>query len=936
MQSTLMTQLTLIEQNLQNADQPAQYQEVLTLVTQLATTLAFSPEPALDLSAYGLVPMLNLSPQQWVQKPVETTLPLLRNKRIHWRMNWRADYSVDTLFIKLGTGGRVNHCQLIWSIFDEHSKVVATAQIDGTTVVDGQWTALVLTAPLLKGQYFGELISPDADNQVNTLFLWVTIGEGTDDLGSITDNVIDLYRYGITPMMALSTPSPKQLSRSVELAWPLWRGKILQWYFEIASLQPPVSVIYLKLATAGKVKSNQLQLSLFNLVLEDLTWITTLTIDSSQVRDNHWTEVLLPSPLSVGSYIARLTAPQAETIENTLLVGLTWLGLDNYCYVSPAPTTRQRQRVLSTIKSRPRISLIVPVMIEEEIGIPPYLSSCLNSIWPQIYPDWELCLVTNQVAIIQNWLDTNFTEFSNRYAKQIQIIDSPPAMGLQHALTVITGEYLAMLFPTDQLTEDALLEIVMSLNQNQRAADLLYSDEDQVNAGESYNEPAFKPEWSPELLKGYFYIGQLGVYRTTLVRSLGGFRAEFYQSIPTIPTSSQRWQLFQGLLTSAVSSKCYEGQIWDLVLRLTELTQCIQHIPKVLYHRRRQWPLVGSGTMGQRVVTAALNREGLGGQLIPNPMTTTANLWRYPVRGQPLVSIVIPTKDSASLLATCLDSLCRLTTYPQWEVVVVDNGSQEATTFNLFKHYQTRLGQAFRVIRQEIPFNFSKLVNAGVRAANGEVIVLLNNDTELLGPPDWLSQMLGFAQQPSIGVVGGKLLYPQENTIQHAGLICGVAGVANHSHKHFPAYSLGYGQRLAVIANYSAITGACLMVTRARWEQIHGFDEQLGIAFNDVDFCLKLLAAGCRHLVLPHITFYHHESKSRGLENTLIKQRRLIKEEAYMRRRWGVLLKQDPYYNLHLTQRAEDFSLNLASIYGGARQSESWWRKIWQWLVNDE
>jgi GT2 family glycosyltransferase len=269
----------------------------------------------------------------------------------------------------------------------------------------------------------------------------------------------------------------------------------------------------------------------------------------------------------------------------------------------------------------------------------------------------------------------------------------------------------------------------------------------------------------------------------------------------------------------------------------------------------------------------------------------------------------------AQTLAQSIEAIRTITTYPHWEIVIVDNGSTEAATLALFKKYQAELGTAFSVSRHDIPFNFSKLVNQGVKAAQGEIILLLNNDTEILGPPDWLQEMIGFAQHPEIASVSCKLLYPSDNSIQHAGVICGVGGIANHGHKHFPAESRGYFDRLAMVANYSAITGACLMVKRELWEQINGFDENLPIAFNDIDFCLKLQTKGLRHVVLPHVTIYHHESKTRGLEDSATKQARLSQSADYMESRWGTLLQNDPFYSPHLTRDSEDFALSRDSIY---------------------
>ncbi|EDN69026.1 glycosyl transferase, group 2 family protein [Beggiatoa sp. PS] len=527
---------------------------------------------------------------------------------------------------------------------------------------------------------------------------------------------------------------------------------------------------------------------------------------------------------------------------------------------------------------------------------PSHLRDCLNSLVKQTYPHWELC-IASQVSDLQE-LD----KFQRRFSSQIKIADGQlnqtAATLYNKALELVSGQYTILLEPSDLLTQDALSEIANAIQQSVDTIDMLYSDEDKVNESGFFDEPYFKPDWSPNLLYGHNYTGQLSVYRTDLLKEIGGFREELS-----------------------------DQALWDMVFRLTEKSHQILHIPKILYHRRKQPLEPVNKNLILKVVQEALNREKQGGYVTPNPVAPTGLLVHYPVKGQPLVSIIIPTKDMAQTVAQCIDAIRNITTYPNWEIVVVDNGSTEADTFALFEKYQTELGDAFRVCRQDKPFNFSQLMNEGVKIAKGDIILLLNNDTEIVGPPDWLQAMIGFAQHPKIGVVGCKLLYPQDKTIQHAGLICGIGGVANPGHKYFPADSPGYFNRLAVVANYSAITGACLMVERKLWEQVKGFDENLAIAFNDVDFCLKLLNKGFYHVVLPYVTFYHYESKSRGLENTVTKKKRLQSEEAYMRQRWGALLQNDPFYNPHLTKKVEDFRLASDSIYY-CEDAKKWWQRL--------
>jgi len=891
---------SLLQKFAQNLSHPQPFpqQQLTTLITHLAV----APTDHLDLFHYGLMPMVSLFPHQYVIKNIEAPLPLLRGKQVRWPLSWSGNQTVSAIFIKLGTGGRINHCQLTLTIF-ENQHPVATTTLPGPTVQDGQWAKFILEPPLSPTKkYLAQLHSPDADNATNTLFLWLTV-EYTEEITFLTGNLMDLYHYGLVPITA------PPLNRMMELPFPILRGTILQWYVELTAAV--TSKVFLKLSTGGKSNRCQLILSIFQEQANQLVRAATSTFDGMTAQDNQWAQFNLSQPLPAGHYVGRLHSPDTDNTANTLFIRLTTLGLDNYAYrtaTKPAP-----------LHHLPTISIVVPILttspISHHLFLSPYWSACLNSIVTQTYPNWELCIVTDTPQLA--WLE----EYQQRFPNQIKIVSGAPASWLNLALNTVTGDYLAVLHPEDLLGHEALFEVAQCLNHSPQL-DLLYSDEDKVNQGGLLSDPYFKPDWSPELLKGQFYIGQLSIYRTQWLKKIGGANEEFY-----LESNDPKIWLWRKV--GNFREEPYHKQIWDLVLRLTQQTPHIQHLPKILYHQRCQSPLFVP-PLSCDLVQAALDRENQGGQVTRNKQVC---LLHYPVQHSPLVSIVIPTKDQAALLANCLASIVSVTTYPNWEIIIVDNGSQAPETSALLEQYQTRFPKRFQVIHYPIAFNFSTLVNRGVSAACGEIIFLLNNDTKLVTPPYWLQAMLGFAQHAEIACVGCKLLYPQDQTIQHAGIICGIAGIANHGHKHFPAHSSGYFNRLAVVANYSAVTGAGLMVKRPLWDKVGGFDENLAIAFNDVDFCLKLQQMGKRHVVLPQVIFYHYESQSRGLENTPAKKQRLAREAKYLKQCWAKQIQNDPFYNPHLTKLSEDFSLDPQSIYCWAPPQKSWFSRFGQKLT---
>ena len=382
------------------------------------------------------------------------------------------------------------------------------------------------------------------------------------------------------------------------------------------------------------------------------------------------------------------------------------------------------------------------------------------------------------------------------------------------------------------------------------------------------------------------YTCHLGVCRRSLVEEIGNFRVGFEGS-----------------------------QDYDLVLRLTEKTNKIFHLPQILYH----WRIHNLSTAGdsdakpyatiaaQKAIAEAIMRRGEPGKVITEANFPGVYTVRYQIQEPKLVSIIIPTRDLASTLDVCLKSIFSRTTYPNYEVIVIDNGSVESETARCLTRWQEIEPERFKCYGYDVPFNYSQINNYGAEKATGDYLLFLNNDTEVI-TPDWIEAMVEQAQRPSIGAVGALLLYP-DDTIQHAGVVLGIGGVAGHSHKNLPANQPGYISQAVSTNNYSAITGACLMCRQEVFQEINGFNEELAVAFNDVDLCLKIIERGYRNIYLAHVILYHYESKSRGQENTPTKQARFAKEVNYMRQKWSSICDRDPCYSIHLTKTHEDYSI---------------------------
>jgi glycosyltransferase involved in cell wall biosynthesis len=554
---------------------------------------------------------------------------------------------------------------------------------------------------------------------------------------------------------------------------------------------------------------------------------------------------------------------------------------------APSVEELQQQRAATALlKQRPLISIVVPVYnIPAEL-----LRSCVQSVIAQSYPNWELCLVDDcstqpHVRPLLMQLAKSDKRIRVEYAKT----NGGIAVASNAGIAMARGDFVAFLDNDDELAPQALF-LVAELLSRYPDADLIYSDEDKLTTADTREHPYFKPDYSPDLLLSNNYICHMLVLRRKLLNAIGGFR------------------------------RGYDGaQDYDLVLRAIEQTERrkIHHIPDVLYH----WRMIEGSTAtsyyskpkAQNATLDLLHEHlertlgaGYGGiETVRASDTAIVYHPRYALHAEPLVSIVIGTKDKVDILKACITSI-GMSTYLNYEIVIIDNNSTESATFAYFAELSEKHPKV-RVVEYPQPFNYSAVNNFGVRQARGEVIVLLNNDTEII-TPNWLEIMLSYVQQERVGAVGVELLYPNR-TIQHAGVIIGLGGVAGHSHKYFPMEAQGYCNLLRTVRNYSAVTAACIMFRRAVWEQVDGLNEQLVVTFNDVDFCLKIGAAGYDIIYTPQVQLWHHESVSVGRVH--LNERQMDPFEInYMKQHWPNMIANDPYYNPNLTLDTENYAIH--------------------------
>jgi GT2 family glycosyltransferase len=556
--------------------------------------------------------------------------------------------------------------------------------------------------------------------------------------------------------------------------------------------------------------------------------------------------------------------------------------IDAYDTLTDADRALIRGHV-DALTRRPLISVVMPTYNTPE----PWLRRALDSVLAQLYPDWELCIADDGSSAphVRRVLE----EYRARDAR-IKIVYRTErghiSAASNSALALATGEFVALLDHDDELAERALYVVAAELEEYPDA-DLVYSDEDKITPTGQRLDPHFKPDWNPDLFLAQNLVTHLCVCRRKRVEEVGGFRVG------------------------------YEGaQDWDLVMRIAERVPAthIRHVPQVLYH----WRVVPGSTalaLGEKGYASEAQQRTLASHFERRNETVDilpvgGLCWRirYPLpRPAPLVTAVIPTRDNLGMLRRCLTGLRERTSYSHLEVVVVDNQSVEPETLAFLREVGAQPG--VRVVRYDAPFNYSAINNLGARHARGDVLLLLNNDVEMIAA-GWLEEMVSHACRAEIGAVGALLYYPND-TIQHAGVILGLgtSGIAAHAHAYRPRGYVGRIWRARLVQTMSALTAACLAMRRGVFEEVGGFDDHLSIAYNDIDLCLRIRERGYRNLWTPYAELYHHESASRGYENTPAKRERLHREAEYMRRRWGRVLRSDPAYNPNLSLEGESFAL---------------------------
>jgi glycosyltransferase involved in cell wall biosynthesis len=538
---------------------------------------------------------------------------------------------------------------------------------------------------------------------------------------------------------------------------------------------------------------------------------------------------------------------------------------------------------IGSFKRRPLISVVMPVYNPPD----QLLEKAIRSVVGQLYPHWELCIADDASTqpSVRKILE-GFAAADSRIKVTFRPVNGHICEATNSALEMASGEFVALFDHDDVLARTALYEVASEIEAHPDAQ-FVYTDEDKIDTEDRRFDPYFKPDWNPDLNSAQNYTSHLSVYRTELVRSLGGFR------------------------------KGLEGsQDWDLSLRVVERipASAIRHIPKLLYH----WRAVPGSTALQLAektypleaariaLTDHFKRRGETVELLHVP----GDHWRvkYPVPSPaPFVSLIIPTRNALKLVRQAIQSILSKTDYPSFEIVVVDNESDDPDTIAYLDALSKGSNPRVRVIPYHAPFNYSAINNFAVRESKAQVVGLLNSDVEAIDK-GWLSEMVSQACRPGIGAVGAMLYYPT-NTVQHAGVILGLGGVAGHPYKEFPRGDQGQKNRLRLVQNYSAVTAACLVIQTDRYLEVGGLNERdLPIAFNDVDLCCKLIKAGYRNLWTPYAELYHHESATRGTDNTPEKRARFQSEIDYMTNTWGTLLMTDPAYNPNLTLVGEDFS----------------------------
>ncbi|KTC16791.1 MULTISPECIES: glycosyltransferase family 2 protein [Pseudomonas] len=533
-------------------------------------------------------------------------------------------------------------------------------------------------------------------------------------------------------------------------------------------------------------------------------------------------------------------------------------------------------------KLKPLLSIIMPVYN------PPIemLREAIESVKAQVYFNWELCIADDASTDekVRLFLD-QCVQADHRIKVIYREENGHISKASNSALDIADGEFIVLMDNDDALPEHALFWVAKTINKYPDAA-IIYSDEDKIDEQGVRSAPYFKTDWNPYLFRSHNMISHLGVYRKALVERVGKFRLGMEGS-----------------------------QDYDLALRCSEQVDSAQiiHIPRVLYHWRMH---AGSTAMsgdekpyaqnaGQKALDEHLKRSGIAGHAELLDFGMYRVHYDLPER-KPLVSLIIPTRNAYALVRQCIESIRHKTLYPNYEIILVDNGSDDPQSLHYFELLSQLKG--ITVIRDDGEFNYSAINNNAVEQANGELVGLINNDIEVISP-EWLDEMVSLALQPNAGAIGARLWYP-DNRLQHGGVIMGPLTLAGHAHKMLPRGHHGYFGRASLIQGMSAVTAACLIVKKSVFQEVGGLNENdLKIAFNDVDFCLKIMDAGYQNVWTPNADLYHHESATRGIEDTPEKVKRFMSEVVYMQTKWKDVIANDPFYNPNLTFAAEDFSV---------------------------
>jgi GT2 family glycosyltransferase len=565
-------------------------------------------------------------------------------------------------------------------------------------------------------------------------------------------------------------------------------------------------------------------------------------------------------------------------------------GQENWILENETLRDDDRNLIRSHIASfgkKPKFSILMPVYNTPA----PYLREAIDSVISQLYSEWQLCIADDASTVAEvGEILRSYARSDSRIRLRFRQVNGGISACTNTALEMAAGEWIVLMDHDDTLAEHALYLLAEAVN---RVPDLtiLYSDEDQIDENGRHSSPYFKPDWDYDLSLGQNLINHLGAYRADLVGRVGGFREGF--------EGSQDWDFALRILAA--------GGNWG-----------VEHIPFVLYHARHapisqgslNSSLVCAVDAARRAVSDHLKQTGQAAEVTPSAIQGYLDVRRVFPAQRPLVSIIIPTKDRHEILRTCVDGLVNRTSYKPIEIVVVDNGSSQPDALDFLAEVQSWPG--FKVMRDTGPFNFSRLVNRGVAASSGEICLLLNNDIDVINA-DWLDELVVHALRSDVGAVGAKLYYA-DDTVQHAGVILGIGGVAAHPHKSAQRNADGYFGRLKLTHSLSCVTAACVAVRRSVYDEVGGFDEKnLAVAFNDVDFCIRVREAGYRIIWTPHAELYHYESVSRGVDTTPEKSARFLAEIKHMRAKWSEILDNDPFYNPNLSLASEFFEPAIAS-----------------------